>query len=410
VRTEHVQEAKETELALTDVEAADLEALGKRLASRTRWWGEESEEIEEEVYERSVVRVRRTPAGKWLVRVIDAVGVVAVPGLQIVVNPKIPLDHLLLMFRIAKICPRLDEQRIEIEASPNLFDLVARWFLSKAEDLLRLGLLRDYELERDECQSVRGRIEPLNTARLYYSGHLAFDCEYEDFTYNTPLNRLIRAAAQALISTAVLPRELRSRAMRLSARLEEAEDLRPDDIRTSIDRRTAHYKEPVLLAKAIIRSLGRMPLAGGHVGWTFLIRTPETVEEALRLLLSEALHEVSVDKTGLKIAGTSLTLNPDLAFRRPSAIGDVKYKLSTGEWNRPDLYQLVAFATGYSVRQAVLVRFRQPTIPTCCDLTVGDVRVSECTWIADSLMPASIAAAQFVDSVRSWIEHCKADH
>jgi McrBC 5-methylcytosine restriction system component len=216
VRTEYIQEARETELALTDVEAADLHALGKRLASHSKWWGE-AEKSEEEVHEKSVVRVRRTPAGRWTVRVIDAVGVIAVPGLQLVVNPKIPLDHLLLMFRKADICPRLDEQRTEIEQSPNLFDLVARWFLSKAEDLLRLGLLRDYELERDECPSIRGRIEPLKTATLYYSGHLAFDCEYEDFTYNTPLNRLIRAAVQALIASPLLPREIRTRAMRLAA-------------------------------------------------------------------------------------------------------------------------------------------------------------------------------------------------
>jgi 5-methylcytosine-specific restriction enzyme subunit McrC len=404
VRTEYIREARDAELALTDVEAADLDALGKRLASHRKWWGE-AEELEE-VHEKSVVRVRRTPAGKWIVRVIDAVGVIGIPGLQVVVNPKIPLDHLLLMFRKADICPRLDEQRTEIEQSPNLFDLVARWFLSKAEDLLRLGLLRDYELERDECPSIRGRIEPLKTATLYYSGHLAFDCEYEEFTYNTPLNRLIRAAVQALIASPLLPREIRTRATRLAARIEEMGDLRPGDIRTTIDRRTAHYREPILLAKAILQSLGRTPLVGGHIGWTFLIRTPETVEEALRLLLSEALRDVSVDKSGLQIPGTSLTFNPDLVFRPLSAIGDVKYKLSTGEWTRPDLYQLVAFATGFRVRHALLVRFREPTVPTSCDLMVGDVRVSECTWTADPLIPASTAAAQFVDGVRDWIANC----
>jgi hypothetical protein len=405
VRTEYIQESRETELALTDVEAADLDVLGKRLASRSKWWGV-AEELEEEVREKSVVRVRRTPAGKWTVRVIDAVGVVGIPGLQLVVNPKIPLDHLLLMFRRADICPRLDEQHIEIEQSQNLFDLVARWFLSEAEDLLRLGLLRDYELRRDECPSIRGRIEPLETAILYYSGHLTFDCEYEDFTYNTPLNRLVRGAARALIASPLLPREIRTRAMRLAARVEEVDELRPSDIRTTIDRRTAHYREPILLAKAILQSLGRTPLAGGHIGWTFLIRTPETVEEAVRLLLSEALRDVSVDKSGLQIAGTSLTFNPDLVFRPLSAIGDVKYKLSTGEWTRPDLYQLVAFATGFRVCHALLLRFREPTVPACCDLMVGDVRVSECTWTADPLIPASTAAAQFVNRVRDWIANC----
>jgi 5-methylcytosine-specific restriction enzyme subunit McrC len=194
--------------------------------------------------------------------------------------------------------------------------------------------------------------------------------------------------------------------MRLAARIEEVDNLRPGDMRTAIDRRTAHYRDPILLAKAIIQSLGRTPLAGGHIGWTFLIRTPEAVEDALRLLLSEALSGVSVDKTGLQITNSSLTLNPDLVFRPTSAVGDVKYKLSTGEWSRPDLYQLVAFATGFGVHHALLVRFREPTVLTCCDLVIGDVRVSECAWTADPLIPAPTPAVQFVNGVRSWIANC----
>ena len=113
-----------------------------------------------------------------MVRVSDAIGVIAIPGLQITLKPKIPLDHLLLMFAKTDVWPRLDEQRTEIEQSSDLFGLIARWFLSTAEQLLRLGLIRDYELERQEHPAVRGRIEPLKTATLYYSGRLAFDCEY----------------------------------------------------------------------------------------------------------------------------------------------------------------------------------------------------------------------------------------
>src|SRR5437762_692653 len=80
------------------------------------------------------------------------------------------------------VLPRLDAERTEIEQSADLFELAARWFLSAAEQLVRLGLIRDYEPARGELPVVRGRLEPLNTALLYYTGRLAFDCEYEDFT------------------------------------------------------------------------------------------------------------------------------------------------------------------------------------------------------------------------------------
>jgi hypothetical protein len=36
-------------------------------------------------------------------------------------------------------------------------------------------------------------------------------------------------------------------------------------------------------------------------------------------------------------------------------------------------------------------------------LVVGDLHVSERTWPADPLIPAAVAAAQFVDGVRHWI-------
>jgi len=340
------------------------------------------------------------------VRVSDAVGVIAIPGLQITVKPKIPLGHLLHMLGQVDVLPRLDEERTEIEQSRDLYELTARWFLSAAEQLLRLGLIRDYEPEHRELPAVRGRLEPLNTALLYYSGRLAFDCEYEDFTYDTALNRVIRAAAQVVLASPLLPKHIRARAMQVAARIEEADDLRPGDVRVEVDRRTAHYREPVLLAKTIIQSLGRTALAGGHIGWTFLIRTPDAVEDALRLFLTEALPDGGVHKTGLQLKGTALTFSPDLVFGAPSAVGDVKYKLSPGEWTRSDLYQLVAFATGFRVHHALLVRFREPAELRCHDLAVGDVHVSERTWPADPLIPAATAAAQFVDSVRDWIASC----
>jgi 5-methylcytosine-specific restriction enzyme subunit McrC len=405
MRVESIQESRDTELPLTPVEAMHLDALGKRLTSETTWWGETDEE-DGNTFERTVIRVRRTPAGSWTVRVSDAVGVIAIPGLQITVKPKIPLGHLLYMLGQVDVLPRLDEERTEIEQSTDLFELTARWFLSAAEQLVRLGLIRDYEPERSELSAVRGRLEPLNTALLYYSGHLAFDCEYEDFTYNTPLNRVIRAAAHALLASPLLPKHVRARAMQVTARIEEADDLRPGDIRVKVDRRTVHYREPVLLAKTIIQSLGRTPLAGGHIGWTFLIRTPEAVEHALRLFLAEALPDRSVDKTRLQLTGTALTISPDLVFSAPLAVGDVKYKLSAGEWIRSDLYQLVAFATGFRVQHALLVRFREPVVLTCRDLMVGEVHVSERTWPADPLIPAATAAGQFVDGVRGWIAGC----
>lgn len=89
-------------------------ALGKRLASHFKWW-DEAEDLEDDVQEKSFVRLRRAPAGEWTLRVVDAIGVIGIPGLQIVVEQKMPLDHLLLLFRKTDVWPRLDEQHTKIE-------------------------------------------------------------------------------------------------------------------------------------------------------------------------------------------------------------------------------------------------------------------------------------------------------
>jgi 5-methylcytosine-specific restriction endonuclease McrBC regulatory subunit McrC len=116
--------------------------------------------------------------------------------------------------------------------------------------VLRLGLVRDYEVFRREEPSVRGRVALFPTATLYYAGRLAFDCEYDEFTFNTPLNRMIRAAAQAVVAAPMLAQETRSRGIRVAARVEDADDLRAGDLGVEVDRRSAHYREPILLARA----------------------------------------------------------------------------------------------------------------------------------------------------------------
>jgi hypothetical protein len=96
-------------------------------------------------------------------------------------------------------------------------------------------------------------------------------------------------------------------------------------------------------------------------------------------------------------------LNPDLVIGDGQGIADVKYKTSDGDLNRADLYQSVAFATGFGCRQAAVVAFSDGPAPTYGELGVGRVTVRHLWWQADSGLDAREAAGRLVNDVAIWL-------
>src|SRR5438094_192110 len=106
LRTETLRESVEQLLFLTEAEAGLLASLGRRLASTKGWWGEEKPE------ERTVISCVQALGGRWRVKVFNAVGLINVGALQIAVEPKIPLTHLLYLFGYSGQFPRLNDDLV----------------------------------------------------------------------------------------------------------------------------------------------------------------------------------------------------------------------------------------------------------------------------------------------------------
>ena len=88
-----LEESSDEVLALSEEEARGLSRVGRKLASNEKWWSGTAESA----VERTIIKCA-ADSGGWRVRVQDAVGAVSAAGAQIVVHPKIPLDHLLYLF------------------------------------------------------------------------------------------------------------------------------------------------------------------------------------------------------------------------------------------------------------------------------------------------------------------------
>ncbi|MGI8534070.1 MAG: 5-methylcytosine restriction system specificity protein McrC, partial [Candidatus Limnocylindrales bacterium] len=293
MRTETLVESQDTVLALEPGEAEALRSLGLRLASKKAWWGDDGDGIDKAT---SVIRVRPVGDGHWSVRVSDAVGLVSIGSLQLLVGPKIPTPHMLYLFARSGAFPRLDEQAGEVSAADSLWELVATWFVRAFERLLRRDLVRDYEEMTDDLRAARGRIEPGPTTTLFYGGRPELACRFDEFGYDTPLNRVLRAATRIVVASPLLRPEFRRAARRLEDHLADVGELRPDDLLATTDRRTGHYADAVALARSLLRSTGRSLSAGGAAAWTFLIRTPEMVEAGIRAVLAERLGARMVRK------------------------------------------------------------------------------------------------------------------
>jgi 5-methylcytosine-specific restriction enzyme subunit McrC len=407
VRTETLVESRASTLRLTDAEASALAEAGVRLAVQS---GHRRADDELDQDDRTMIECVRAPGQDWRVVVRNAIGVVSVcNSLQLLVQPKIPTDHLLYLFEAAGSLPRLSSELAHLQVGDSFLELIARWFLGLVQQVLRSDLLRDYTPTADELVMIHGAIEPLETARHHYSGRMTFQCDFDEFGPDTPLNRLLKAAARVVVRNSLIQEETRRDAQRVLQRFDDVGDLQPRDTLAAIDRRSAHYSDALALAKHILSATGRSLEPGSQRVWTFLIRTPDLVEDGLRRLLVTRFGSHMIDQWPAVIVGSRRTLNPDLVIADARAVADVKYKVASEELNRGDLFQAVAFATGFACDHAAIIGFRVGPAPPYARLGVGRVDVHFISWRADPELSAIEAARYFLDDVNTWLGVLTAD-
>jgi 5-methylcytosine-specific restriction endonuclease McrBC regulatory subunit McrC len=400
--TVDIVESKDCSLSLTGEEAHQLRALGRRLASDTVWWGSEDDHPNPN---RSVISCEKTTQGRWKVRVREAVGVISVGNINIKVAPKIPLEHFSYIVSHSDVIPRTDEQDTKTDSSENLVDLIIRWFISSTEKLLRSHLSKGYAEEVGQVSAVRGQILLLETARDFYAGRSAVHCRYEEFNENTPLNRLLRAAAEAVVSNGAVSESLRRRARRILANMPDVGILHPSDLRAQVDRLSRRYETPVGFAKYILMRAGVGMGHGGKMARAFLIRTPAIIESGILSILKKELQpEFSVAKSKLTL-GSAFTVNPDVVIDDGRAIMDIKYKIAEPAWSRADVYQLVAHAAAFKSKIAGLIYFSNTEE---LDFSVrkvqfGEINIRRCAWVAHEETKPKVSSEKLIVSVREML-------
>jgi len=400
-RVERLTESRPGLIDLNSDAAAALNDLGRRLASSSRFWGDPDDENDTST-DRSVVRCVHRGDHWYEVTVVDAVGLIAAGDLLIEVHPKIDLAHLVHLLIHSDAVPRTASIAASASADTPLWELVARWYVDALEAVLRRGLVLDYRTESDLAPSVRGQLLPTETAHAYYSGRIGIASVYDEFDEDTALNRVLLAASKVITGTPGLEALTRRRARTASARMDHIGPLSPGDMDVTTDRRSQYYSTALALARHVLDGTGRSLISGVVPAQSFLIRTPELVESGIRAILAEALAELlPVIKRGRQLSDSRLTLNPDLVFGNV-AIGDVKYRLIGGDWNRRDLYQIVAFATAFGVQRAALIAFGVDVAAPPA-LRFSNLNVQLFRWMVDREYSPTRAADELSREIRQWL-------
>lgn len=346
-------------------------------------------------------RLTKLFGGNWRIEVGNVVGVVGLPDLTIIIEPKIGTSHFAYLLARSNGMTRTDSSLTSLQIAPALQGLVIEWFVRELDDLFRRGLLRDYVRSADRLPYVRGRVNLASTSRHWLQGRVVTDSEFEDFTEDTPVHRFLAAAVLQATRSRWASDWARARLSYASRELPaHSIEPPPDDYLEGLSPQYRHYERALNYAKDILSGVGRSLNSGDQDSGTFLLNSAAAVEEGIRAVLSDGLYPMRVVKTGgRKLVPALVSVNPDLEIGPPPFTGDVKYKIGDRHWNRQDLAQAVLFAVAYNSPHAIIADFveRDHSVHS---LHVGDVQVSRLRWIIGEGTTPEDSERRFVEDAR----------
>jgi len=280
----------------------------------------------------------------------------------------IPIENIYYLFCYA--WDRFEEaESIPLGAtpSPDLPNLLARVMLSEMRSLLRRGLYRSYELAERELATVRGRIDMGRSMRLSARGVRRLDCEFDEFTSDIALNRILKASLLRLARAPKLDPEVANELRALAHAFRHVADVSLEDTsfaRVQLHRNNACYEFLLKVAELAYDCLLPHPSGDGFLFQDVLRderKMARVFEKFVRNFYRVEQREFRVEPLAIKwdAVGTtdrSISLLPEMVVdvflrnRQRRILIDTKYYSSALQSNRgshklhsANLYQLFSY-------------------------------------------------------------------
>ena len=254
-----------------------------------------------------------------------------------------------------------------------MLDVFIRLFL---EDLLRLtkrGLARHYQPVEDNLPCLRGRVQFAEHIRRNTANGARFYCEFDEFTANRPVNRLIHTTIQRLLATAHPDHRQLLHQLRICfADVPQSERPEVDWRCRRIDRSMRHYDTVMAWVGLFLFNDGLATYAGEHVNRALLFPMEEVFEDFLVAAFRSHRRQYEVRAQAPQRAFATahgkdaFTMKPDIALMHGDDVAfvlDAKWKRISdpkGDIAQSDVYQLYSYGRKYGCPAVALLYPKTP--------------------------------------------------
>ena len=296
-----------------------------------------------------------------------------------------------------------------------MLSVFVRLFLDDLLQLTKRGLARHYQPVEDNLPCLRGRVQFAEHIRRNAANGARFYCEFDEFTADRPVNRLIHTTIQRLLSSAHPDHRQLLHQLRICfADVPQSERPKVDWQRRRIDRSMRHYDTVMAWVGLFLFNHGLATYAGEHVNRALLFPMEEVFEDFLvdAFRRHQQEYEVRAQRPQKAFATIgnrdAFTMKPDIALMRSkdsvAFVLDAKWKRIEDpkeDIAQSDVYQLYSYGRKFGCRTVALLYPRtrefhtsrryefqdavcdQPLALLCFPFDVNDPRASVASIIAE---------------------------
>ena len=302
----------------------------------------------------------------------QVVGVLTTPGVTVEILPKIDAEDdrslrqsLVRMLAVARKLPIADHDLAPLEVQhENLLEVSIRIFSNRLHSAIRRGLPHRYIGQEDDLPRLKGK---LNVKRQFSHNAVRPDrlaCAFDEFSPDTPLNRVLKAAIVRLVTVSKSASNQRKLTESLSRFDVVSDTPYPLHERVMLDRTNRTFHQLYEMAKLLLAGDWQSTTSGRDKGYSLLFPMNELFEEYIGRSLKIALPSAKVQLQhkihyAINSPENRFQLQPDIVVNG-NIIIDTKWKeLKPGERNlgvaQSDTYQLLAYANAYKAKRVVLL-------------------------------------------------------